>query len=60
MQKTERFGLVLSPAEKEAALRLAQGESMAALIRRLIRKAAKDAGLWPLQLQQETSNDHKT
>lgn len=49
MQKTERFGLVLSPAEKAAAFKLAQGESVASLIRRLIRQAAKDAGLWPPQ-----------
>ncbi|MBN1992832.1 MAG: hypothetical protein JW953_09005 [Anaerolineae bacterium] len=47
MKKTERFGLVLSPAEKEAAAKLAEGESLAAYIRRLIRNAAKQAGVWP-------------
>ena len=47
MEKSERFGLVLTPAEKDAAARLAEGESVASLVRRLIREAAKAAGLWP-------------
>lgn len=47
MEKSERFGLVLTPAEKEVAFKLAQGESVAALMRRLIRDAARAAGLWP-------------
>lgn len=55
MEKSERFGLVLTPAEKKAVTQLADGESMAALIRRLIREAAKAAGLWP-----PTPTDHTT
>jgi hypothetical protein len=52
MEKSERFGLVLSPTEKTAVLRLAEAEgglSMAALVRRLIREAAREHGLWPPQ-----------
>ena len=43
MMKSERFGLVLSPAEKRALLRLADAEriSAAAVVRRLIWDAAK-------------------
>jgi len=43
MKKSERFGLVLSPGEKRALLRLAEGEriSAAAVVRRLIWDAAK-------------------
>ena len=43
MNKSERFGLVLSPGEKRALLRLAEGERMsaAAVVRRLIWDAAK-------------------
>lgn len=50
MFKTERVGLVLTPAEKAALLRLAEadgGLSQAATVRRLIRKAARERGLWP-------------
>jgi hypothetical protein len=50
MQKSERLGLVLTPPEKAAVLRLAEvegGLSQAALIRRLIRQEAKKRGLWP-------------
>jgi len=50
MFKTERFGLILTPAEKEAARRLAEadgGLSQAALVRRLIRAEAQRRGLWP-------------
>lgn len=43
MTKSERFGLVLSPDEKRALLRLAEGEriSAAAVVRRLVWDAAK-------------------
>ena len=50
MLRTERFGLVLSPTEKEAVIRLAElegGLSRAALVRSLIRRAASEQGLWP-------------
>lgn len=49
MQKTERFGLVLTQSEKNAVTQLAEQEgglSQAALIRCLIRKAAHERGLW--------------
>ena len=50
MERSERFGLVLSMQEKIALAQLAQiegGLSQAAELRRLIRRAAKDRGLWP-------------
>jgi hypothetical protein len=51
MQKTERFGLVLSPTEREALERLAEQEriSAAAVIRRLIWRSAHEQELWPRQ-----------
>ena len=53
MHKTERFGLVLTQSEKIAVTLLAEqggGLSQAALVRRLIRKAANERGLWPPRL----------
>ncbi len=50
MEKCERFGLVLTPAEKNTLVRLAENEgglSQAAFVRRLIRDAGRAAGLWP-------------
>ncbi len=50
MEKSERFALVLSPAEKTALARLAElegGLSLATVVRLLIRKAAHERGLWP-------------
>ena len=50
MEKTERFGLVLTPAELAALQRLADsdgGLSSAAVIRRLIRQEAQRRGVWP-------------
>lgn len=49
MNKTLRFGFTLTPHEREAMSRLAEvegGLSHAALIRLLIRQAAKTQGLW--------------
>lgn len=54
MEKTERFGLVLSPREKTAVERLAElegGLSKAALMRRLIRREAHERGLWPQTIE---------
>jgi hypothetical protein len=48
MKKSERFGLKLTPAEKEALTLLAKergGLSQSALIRCLIHEAARAAGL---------------
>ena len=50
MNKTRRFGLILSLKERQALAQLADAEgglSHAALIRRLIRNAARERGLWP-------------
>lgn len=50
MEKCERFGLTLTRDEKNVIVRLAEREgglSQAALLRRLIRQAAQNAGLWP-------------
>ena len=60
MKKTERVGLVLTPNEKSAVVRLAEAEgglSQGALVRRLIRQAAKERGLWPLQSQEAARGD---
>ena len=49
MQKTKRFSLVITTSENEAISFLADlegGLSKAALIRRLIRKAAKENNVW--------------
>lgn len=51
MKKSLRFGLVLTQAERRALARLAEvegGLSHAATLRRLIRQAARQHGLWPL------------
>ena len=48
MKKSERFGLVLTPAEKETVALLAKGRgglSQSALIRCLIHDAARATGL---------------
>ena len=47
MEKSERFGLVLSPREKEALQRLAEREriSSGAVVRRLIWRAAEERGI---------------
>jgi len=48
VERTERFGLILSPMEKRALVLLAEAEgglSQAAVLRRLIRLAARDKGL---------------
>ena len=50
MIRTERLALVLSPTEKLVVVKLAETEgglSQAALVRRLIREAATERGLWP-------------
>lgn len=56
--KSERFGLVLDPDEKNAVIQLAEQEgglSRAALIRRLIRKEATVKGIWPSALEDSVS-----
>ena len=55
MERTERFGLILSPVEKSALAQLAEAEgglSQAAILRHLLRRAARERGLWPLPLGQ--------
>jgi hypothetical protein len=50
MYKTKRLALVLTPAEKTAVVEMAEAESglsQAALVRRLIRNAAQERGIWP-------------
>ena len=49
MGKSERFGLVLSPAEKAMLQRLAQRERIpaAAVVRRLIWREARECSLLP-------------
>ena len=58
MQKSLRFGLLIMPEEKTALAKLAEiegGLSMAAVIRRLIRKAAFQSGIW--NLREKTGGD---
>jgi hypothetical protein len=60
MRKSERLGLILSMAEKRAVEKLADvegGLSQAALIRRLIRKAAESKGLWQSEERRAISGD---
>ena len=50
-RKVHRFGFVLTDDEKQALARLAEiegGLSEAATVRRLIRRAANERGVWPL------------
>lgn len=50
MEKTVRFGLLLYPAERRVLETLAEingGLSLAATLRRLIRKEAGQCGFWP-------------
>lgn len=50
MYRTERLALVLTPAEKTVVKEMAEAEgglSQAALVRRLIRNAAQECGIWP-------------
>ena len=49
MRRDKQFGLVLSDREREAARRLAarEGISVAAVLRRAIRREAQQVGVWP-------------
>jgi hypothetical protein len=50
MYKTERLGLLLTSAEKTAVVQMAEAEgglSQSPLVRRLIRNAARERGIWP-------------
>ena len=56
MNKTERAGLILTKQEKSWILSLAEfegGLTQAALIRRLIRKAAMEHGFSPSNLRRD-------
>lgn len=62
MTREIRFGLLLLPDEKRALTRLAEAEgglSKAATLRRLIRKAAHEKGLWPIANQQTQAADQR-
>ena len=50
MYRTERLGLLLTPAEKTAVVQMAEAEgglSQSAFVRRLIHSAARERGVWP-------------
>ena len=57
-EKTERFGLVLSPNDKVLldALAKNQGESRAVVMRELIRQAAAERSLKSIKDEEETAN----
>lgn len=61
MEKSERFGLVLSPSEKVTLQRLAYRERLpaAAVVRRLIWREAERHGLLPTAKAQEVGSDAK-
>jgi hypothetical protein len=62
MDRTERFGLILSPAEKHTLARLAEvegGLSQAAILRHLLRRAAREHGLWPPDVQYDGAQPHQ-
>lgn len=61
MQRNVRFGLILSSLERQAVERLAEmegGLSKAAIVRRLIREAAKQRGLWTAEKQRTREEDN--
>ena len=47
MNKTERLSIKILPADKALLVRIAQaeGESVAVIVRRLVRRAARELGL---------------
>ncbi len=60
MRKGIRFGFVLTEDEKCALTRLAElegGLSEAATVRRLIRRAAREAGVWKWKKQSAQSRE---
>ena len=60
MLRTERFALVFSPAEKRTLERLAEAEgglSQAAILRCLLRRAAREHGLWPPPADEQQQDD---
>ena len=60
MRKGIRFGFVLTEDEKTALTKLAElegGLSEAATVRRLIRRAAREAGVWKLKKQPSQSRE---
>lgn len=59
MKKIVRFGLLLTQDEKAALTKLAESEgglSEAAILRRLIRKSARESGLWVPELTATRAN----
>lgn len=63
MRKGIRFGFVLTADEKSALTKLAElegGLSEAATVRRLIRRAAREAGVWKLKKQTAQLPDSHT
>jgi hypothetical protein len=57
MYRTKRLGLVLMPAEKTVVVQMAEAEgglSQSALVRRLIRIAAREQGIWPADRPRHT------
>lgn len=63
MERTIRFGLLLSPAEKQALTRLAEfegGLSQGAMIRHLIRDRAREHSLWQTATPCEVRHRDKT
>jgi hypothetical protein len=62
MLRTRRFGIVLSQAEKRTLERLAEAEgglSQAAILRYLLRRAARERGLWPPPANQHAQADQE-
>lgn len=56
MKRSIRFGLLLNTSEKQALACLAEAEgglSQGAMVRSLIRQAARERGLWPPSANQQ-------
>jgi hypothetical protein len=63
VNKSERFGLVLTETEKRALDKLAEiegGLSLAATLRRLISRSAEKRGLWPEESRTEKTAGRRT
>ena len=62
MQRDIRIGLLINPTEKATLDKLAEheGEAVAVVLRRLIRREARIRGLWPSQKNQIREVQHET
>lgn len=63
MKRSIRFGVLLNNAERQALARLAETEgglSQGAMVRNLIRKEARERGLWSPPSQSNTQGNARS